>query len=304
MAGVTAAMKTALIYAALATVAALPMDCEGDSCPSTEGPRAGGAMIQTANTAAEKKNAAGHWKNTRLPRARFMEEGGLEEPASLLRMQQDVYSEKGAAVQTTKIGPLKTRLVQLEQEIGKLKTRTGVLETEIMGNSDIESGGELAAPGGALLDSDALLGGVDDGDVAFAQEQPEVPAYRERVPMYRGQQAPAYRDELVPTAYEEDEDASLGYPEVPEDASLLSVASSRTGSIKGRVAAIEADVAALNSKLETLENQVAGRDFDEDISLLEKRRGGPSLKGRIVELEDAVDKMRTRVSTLEHTVMG
>mmetsp|Transcript_97627 Transcript_97627/g.209473 ORF Transcript_97627/g.209473 Transcript_97627/m.209473 type:complete len:219 (-) Transcript_97627:126-782(-) len=71
-------------------------------------------------------------------------------------------------------------------------------------------------------------------------------------------------------------------------------------SMKTRVAAVEADVASLKSKISMLENQVMGKD---GLSLLEKVAGS-SLKSRIVSLEEEVDLMRSRVSSLEHTVKG
>jgi len=79
--------------------------------------------------------------------------------------------------------------------------------------------------------------------------------------------------------------------------------SDKTEEVKNRVAALEADTAALTSKLSMLENQVMGGG---DVSLLatDTLNSGSSLKARIVALEETVDVQRTRVSNLEHTVVG
>jgi len=82
------------------------------------------------------------------------------------------------------------------------------------------------------------------------------------------------------------------------------------GSLKEAVGELETKVVALNSKILSLENQVAGNAFTAP-SLLEKASkktgqsgDGASLTSRIVALEEEVAKARSRVTSLEQTVSG
>mmetsp|Transcript_102010 Transcript_102010/g.207397 ORF Transcript_102010/g.207397 Transcript_102010/m.207397 type:complete len:230 (-) Transcript_102010:143-832(-) len=211
-----------------AVVGAPSSECRGEqSCLSVDGPRSGGAMLQTAS-----------------------EKEGVSSSAT---------RAKGA--------PLKGRLDTLEKEMGLLQDRTSALESEVMGTE-----------------------GAGEGPL---------PAIDEAAPPAPEEAVLASVDKKRAQPHHFHKRAQHDYVGLAQEAADVK----KAGTLKDRVAALEAAMAALKSKVSTLENQVAGKNLAGGLALLEKAAGS-ALKSRIVSLEEEADMMMARVSALEHTVRG
>lgn len=190
----------------------------------------------------------------------------------MLQTFADKEGISGSATRAASKGaPLKGRLETLEKEVASLKSRTATLETDVMGSESSAEGplpaiDEVAAP---AAPEEAVLASVD----------------KKKAQPHHG--------------HKKSRPDTEAYVALAQGAADIE----KADSLKDRVAALEAEMAALKSKVSMLENQVAGKDFDGGLSLLEKATGS-ALRSRIVSLEEEVDMMRSRVSSLEHTVEG
>jgi len=196
-------------------------------------------------------------------------------------MLQTAADKEGTATHAASQGaPLMGRLDTLEKEMGMLQDRTAQLELEVMGTEGSKEEGPM------LPAIDAAAGPMPAFDEASGPPMP-LEAALVSVDKRRAQPRRFHKR------------AQHDYIALAQGAADVG----REGSLKERVAALEAAMAALKSKVSMLENQVAGKDFAGGLSLLEKAAGS-ALKSRIVSLEEEADMMMARVSALEHTVRG
>jgi hypothetical protein len=217
------------------------------------------------------------------------------------------------------------RLTTMEKQVVALKQRTTTLESEVLGGNrgaaapgvgGGEVGGEDEAAEEAMLSAGRAAPSSPSGREVLGEEGPY--DQEQQAAPYQEQQAAPYQEQedqaLVSTDEEVAHDGRMEKRKARASRRLMSLLSDETaaksgqpGTVRARTANLEADVAALKSRLSTLENQVSGNAFSGLRAALlqaEAQHANPSLKSRIVTLEEGVDSCRTRISTLEHTIMG
>jgi len=227
------------------------------------------------------------------------------------------------------VGDMRTRVTSLEQTVAGLQTKS---VTGAAGNAMLQSSSSGKEP---TADKPRMAASLLNFNATSSQKTSEkmkgmplktrvtaletsATALKERVTTLEGEVgmpgATEAAAELLHT-HSRVEDAAFPeedvqqFPELTEtgrkemELSLVAASGSvMTKSLKSQVAALEADIANVDSRLSGLENQVSGKKVTSSASLLEVP--GSSLKGRIVSLEDKADECRTRATALEHVVRG
>jgi hypothetical protein len=200
--------------------------------------------------------------------------------------RQDAAADEEKDRQKAKSAPLKLRVEGLEKEMTALKERVAAVQADV-GVSGGAAGGAAEEP--ALLGKSprtATSARRSEGDQEKEEEEDSDAEGEDSLL----QSSKGNRAQLT--------DSKVNRTDTEDD------------SIKGRVMALEADMAQVKSDISVLENQVIGK-----ASLLQAAGGrgsgsgsesgsGSSLKSRVVALEDTADACRSRVNTLEHEVSG
>lgn len=224
-------------------------------------------------------------------------------------LQTEKY-ESSAKSGKTKTMPLSGRLQMVETDVNTLKTRVAQLQGEV----GMELVGQADFGGVAVLEEQptvAKLPASTGSDEEWAEDlglPPTAPASPPAANKRRNSATGHKGRRHGPAASLLEKQSGRGSGSLL-DAAIAAASTTRDDTLKGKTAEMEAEVAALKSKVEGLETQVWPElRNDDDASLLSieahKAKKDVSLTARIISLEKELESLKTRTSNLEHVVMG